>query len=73
MGMRTKSLSDQIRGAVDSSPMSRYAICKAIGWPESSMSRFMAGKGGLSLETLDKLAALLGWSLAVPKRTKGRG
>jgi transcriptional regulator with XRE-family HTH domain len=69
--MGNKRFSDQIRRAVDSSGMSRYAICKAIGLPQSAMSRFMAGNSGLSLDTLDKLAELLGFSVATrPKRKK---
>jgi plasmid maintenance system antidote protein VapI len=73
MDMGQKRFSDQIRDAVDSSGMSRYAICKAIGRPESSMSRFMAGKGGLSMDTLDRLAELLGLSLARPGRKRQKG
>ncbi len=55
-----RRFSDQIRRAVDASGMSRYAICKAIGFNQGAMSRFMSGKGGLSLEMLDRLAELLG-------------
>jgi len=57
------SFTDQIRRAVDASGMSRYAIAKRLGIPESSMSRFMTG-GGLSFENLDALAALLGLRVA---------
>jgi transcriptional regulator with XRE-family HTH domain len=64
--------SDQIRAAVDASGRSRYAICQAIGLNQGAMSRFMAGKSGISLETLDRLAQLLGLSVVVgpaPART----
>jgi plasmid maintenance system antidote protein VapI len=72
--MRTKRFGDQLRDAVDASGMSRYAICKAIDLPESSMSRFMTGKGGVSMDTLDKLAELLGLSVASrSRRRKGGG
>ena len=66
MGLMGRKLSDQVRDAVDGSGLSRYAICKAIGFNQGAMSRFMAGKGGLSLEVLDRLAALIG--LAVVRR-----
>jgi transcriptional regulator with XRE-family HTH domain len=69
--MGRKRFSDQIRDAVDASGMSRYAICKSIGLNQGAMSRFMAGNSGLSMDTLDKLAELLGLSVvARPKRVK---
>jgi transcriptional regulator with XRE-family HTH domain len=52
-------LSDQVRRAVDRSGLSRYRICKLAGIDEGSFSRFMAGKVGLSLPTLDALADVL--------------
>jgi transcriptional regulator with XRE-family HTH domain len=70
--MGNKRFSDQIRRAVDSSGRSRYAICKAIGLPQSAMSRFMAGNSGLSMDTLDKLAELLGFSVATRPRRKSK-
>lgn len=54
-----ESLTDQVRKAIDTSGMSRYRICKSVGMDQAAMSRFMAGKGGFSLQTLDQLAALL--------------
>jgi transcriptional regulator with XRE-family HTH domain len=68
--MRRK-LSDQVRDAVDASGMSRYALCKAIGLNQGTMSRFMKG-GGLSLDTLDRLAEVLGLEATV-KRSKQKG
>lgn len=53
------SLSDQFRTAVQRSGMSRYAICKATGTDQAVMSRFMAGKAGLSLDTVDRVAHVL--------------
>jgi transcriptional regulator with XRE-family HTH domain len=52
-------LSDQIRRAVNDSGMSRYAICKIGAFDKAMISRFMAGKRGLSLTTLDRLAEVL--------------
>ena len=39
---------------------------------EATMSRFMSGKGGLSMNTLDALADLLGLDITVGKPRKGR-
>jgi len=56
---RKVKLSDQIRAAVDGSGLSRRQICRATGIDEGAMSRFMAGRVGLSLATLDRLADVL--------------
>jgi transcriptional regulator with XRE-family HTH domain len=69
----TPRFSDQIRQAVAASDLTRYRICKTIGLPESSMSRFMAGRSGLSLDTLDKLAELLGLAVVVRRRRRKGG
>jgi transcriptional regulator with XRE-family HTH domain len=64
--MRTKQrtkLSDQIRQAIDASGVSRYAICKQIGLDQALLSRFMQGRSGLSVQTLDALADVLGLDL----------
>jgi hypothetical protein len=71
--MGAKRLSGQVRDAVDGSGRSRYAICKAIGFNQGAMSRFMSGKGGLSTDVLDRLAELLGLEVvARPDRDRGR-
>ena len=58
--MGDDSFSDQLRRAIDESGMSRYAICKLIKIRQSTMSKFMHGKGGMSMDALDRLAELLG-------------
>jgi hypothetical protein len=64
MGKQRVKLSDQIRRAVDASGHSRYRVCKELGIAESTMSRFMSGQGGLSMDYLDALADLLGLNIA---------
>jgi plasmid maintenance system antidote protein VapI len=67
-------LSDQLRAAVDGSGMSRYAVAKAIDLDQATLSRFMSGKAGLSVGTIDKLGELLGLQLkTVTKPAKGKG
>ena len=73
MGKRRRSLSDQVRRAVDDSGMSRYRICKELDLAEPTMSRFMNRKGGLSMDTLDALSELLDLNITTGKRKpKGR-
>lgn len=53
--------------------MSRYRIAKELGIAESTVSRFMTGKGGLSMDNLDALADLLDLDLKARKQSpKGR-
>jgi transcriptional regulator with XRE-family HTH domain len=68
---REMSLSDEIRQAVDASGLSRYRIAKELGISESTMSRFMNRKGGLTLKLLDRLAELLGLHITVERKAGG--
>ena len=53
--------------------MSRYRISKELNIAESTMSRFMSGQGGLSMDNLDALAELLDLHIAGGKRPKKKG
>ena len=68
MARRRLKFSDQLRRAVAASGLSRYRIAKLLNVSESLLSRFLAGKGGLSLDTLDPLAGLLDLNVAAGKR-----
>jgi transcriptional regulator with XRE-family HTH domain len=61
-------LSEQIRQAIDASSLSRYRICKELGMAEATMSRFMNGQGGLSMEYLDALADLINLNITTGRR-----
>jgi transcriptional regulator with XRE-family HTH domain len=65
-------LSEQIRQAVRDCGLTRYAISKATGIAESTLSRFVAGERGLPLKTLDRLADFLDLNITTGKhrRTK---
>jgi transcriptional regulator with XRE-family HTH domain len=69
MAKQRVRLSDQVRRAVDASGLSRYRISKELGVAESTMSRFMSGQGGLSMDHLDALADLLGLDISVRRPT----
>ena len=72
---KRKTLSDELREAVERSGLTRYAIWQETGIDQGTMSKFMAGARGLSLESIDKLADLLGLHVvtdAEKPRPKGR-
>jgi ribosome-binding protein aMBF1 (putative translation factor) len=67
-------LTDQLRAAIDASGMSRYRVAKEIELDPSTLSRFMSGKAGLALDTVDKLGELLSLQLVTTKKpVKGKG
>jgi len=73
MSHRTIKLGDQIRNAVDRCGQSRYAISKATGISQSTLTRFMSGERGLPMKTLDRLADYLDLNIVVGKQgLKGR-
>ena len=61
-------LSDQIRKAVRTCGQTRYAIAKATGISQATLSRFVNGERGLPMNTLDTLAAYLDLNIQAPKR-----
>lgn len=67
---RRRKLSDQLRAAIDSSELSRYRICIETDIDQASMSRFMTGKVGMTLERLDRIAELLDLRLEAPKKQR---
>ena len=77
--MRTNrdKLSNQLRQAIIASGLSRYRICKILGIAESTLSRFMSGQGGLSMELMDRVGELLNLRIVAGKPPKidapGRG
>ena len=68
MAKRRVRLSDQIRRAVDDCGLTRYAIFKATGIDQGTLSRFVAGAAGLCLDNLDRLADLLDLSITIGRR-----
>ena len=69
--MPKKTFADQIRRLIDRSEKTRYRIALEAGIDHATMSRFMTGKAGLSMEALNALADLLGWEIVV-KETKSK-
>ena len=72
---RHKTVSEQLREAIDAAPISRRQICLRLGIDESQFSRYMNHKAGLSMEGIDAVAAFLGLELRPiqkPRVKKGR-
>ncbi len=68
------SLSDELRQAIERSGMTRYSIWQQTGIDQGSLSKFMDGERGLGLESIDKLAELLGLHIAAePERHRPKG
>jgi hypothetical protein len=59
--------SDQLRRAVRDSELTRYAISVRTGIDQGTLSRFIQGQRGMSLESIDKLMDCLG--LEIKRRT----
>jgi transcriptional regulator with XRE-family HTH domain len=62
---------DEIREAIEQSESSRYAISKVTGVSQAQLSRLMAGRSGLSIASLERVADYLGLEILIrPKRRK---
>ena len=66
------SLSDELRQAVERSGLSRYSIWQQTGIDQGSLSKFMDGERGLGMESIDKLADLLGLHICTADAERSR-
>jgi transcriptional regulator with XRE-family HTH domain len=66
-------LSEQLRDAIVKADVTRYAISKATGVSESTLSKFVLGtRPGLSFDAMDRVGEYLGLVI-VKKQPKKRG
>jgi plasmid maintenance system antidote protein VapI len=72
MPVKPRPLSDQIRKAIATSGSSNYRIAKEIGVSQATMSRFVNGHNGVSMDVLDELGKVLGLEI-VASKTKVKG
>ena len=63
MPRKQLEFSEQLREAIRQAGRSRYRISQETGIPQGQLSRFMHGKGGLSLRSVDRLCGCLGLAL----------
>jgi hypothetical protein len=60
-----------LRRIINEGSMSRYAISRRTGIPQSVLSRFVNGERGLSLESIDKLGDVLALEIRMgPKASR---
>lgn len=70
MAKKRLTFSDELRGAVDGCGLSRYRLSKKLEIAESTLSRFISGERGLTMNCLDRLAALLDLHVVAGKQPK---
>jgi transcriptional regulator with XRE-family HTH domain len=66
MRKKQDGFADQLRAAIENCGKSRYQISKETGVPQDSLSRFVSGDRGLSMESIEQLFENLG--LKISKR-----
>ena len=69
MARKRTKLSGQLRHAIDGCGKSRYVISQDTGIDQATLSRFMNGKGGLSIPILDTLADYLDLDITIGGKT----
>jgi plasmid maintenance system antidote protein VapI len=69
MGQLTKAITAAVR-ASDQSP---YAIAKGAGVARSQLSRMMRGQSGMTADTIERLAAYLGYRITIEPKGKRKG
>ncbi len=62
-----KTLSEQVRNAIERAGVSRYRISKETGVSQPALSRFIHGERGLSIEALDAIGLYLGLSITTQR------
>jgi len=65
-----KSLTEQLRQAIDGCGLTRYQIAKATGIDESALAKFYNGHRGLSMAALNALGKFLRLKITLGRRPK---
>ena len=70
--MTKLSFENQIRKLIENNGESRYKIAIATEIDHATFSRFMNGKGGLSIQNLNALADYLDWTILAKAKSPRR-
>jgi len=69
--MRPRTVSEVLRAAITTAPVTRYRIAKDLGIGQSVLSRFLAG-AQMDGNRIDRVAAYLGLRLVSDKGRKAK-
>jgi transcriptional regulator with XRE-family HTH domain len=72
MATKRIKISDALRRAIETADRTRYALAQVTGIDQATLSRFVHGKGGMSIDAIDLLAEALGLEL-VPRQKPKKG
>jgi plasmid maintenance system antidote protein VapI len=64
----SEPFTEQLKRAIRESELSCYALSQATGVDQSTLSKFLSGQRGLSLDSVDKLVDALGLTLISQKK-----
>jgi hypothetical protein len=70
---RTAKLSDQLRGAIDASGLSRYALAKLTDIDESALAKFYNARRTLSMPAMDRLGEVLQLEIIMRRKPTKKG
>ena len=68
-----KSLTEQLRQAIDDSGLTRYQIAKETGIDESALAKFYNGHRGLSMDALNALGKFLQLKITLGRKPRKKG
>ena len=68
-----QQFSDEIRAAVENCDMTRYQIAQRTGIDAAALCRFVQGRAGLSMDSLDRLAECLGLHVYSEREPRAKG
>ena len=68
-----KSLTEQLRQAIDGCGLTRYQIAKATGIDESALAKFYNGTRGLSMDGLNALGEFLQLKITLGRKPETKG
>jgi hypothetical protein len=63
---------DELRKAIRASTKTRYRLWQETGIDQALLVRFMAGKSGLSVESIEKLIKALGLEIIIQIKTTNK-